>query len=120
MDLTSPPASPTAAEEAAARLLRGVTRNRQAGMIAGEGWYTDREPEGRFNRWPNAGASVEEVTGALDDLGVPFEVAVMVRTLNGGRRQVWYRVFVRPQDVPALTRWVPDVQRLADALNDQG
>lgn len=103
-----------AVEQQARNLILGVSRNAQAGVDE-KGWWTDREPIGRFRRWPNAGASVEDVTTALDVLDVPYHVALMARTLPGGKRQAWLRIYVDAAHLDALTTQVPG---LAEVIGD--
>lgn len=105
---------PTSGERAAAKLLSSITRNGTA-RLSVDYWWTNREPAGRFRRWPQAVASLEDVTEALETLGVPFEVAVMARTLDDGARQAWFQPRVLTKDLPSLIVWVPLIRTMSEA-----
>jgi hypothetical protein len=60
-----------------------------------------------------------EITGHLDALEVPYSVAVVVRTARGTRaRQAGYQIRVAWDQLDRVTRWVPSLQQLIDAVAD--
>ena len=60
-----------------------------------------------------------EITGHLDVLEVPYSVAIVVRTARGTRpRQAGYQIRVAWDHLDRVTRWVPSLQRLIDAVAD--
>ncbi|CAL8974546.1 hypothetical protein CELL_01816 [Cellulomonas sp. T2.31MG-18] len=60
-------------------------------------------------------ASVEEISEHLEVLGVPHHVAVVRRTYHR-RLMTGFEIRVDWDDLAAVLRWAPSLQRLIDAV----
>jgi len=102
------------AQRAAQQSLVGLVRVGSAVVSRRDGltiWRTKGSEE-----W-QVGAS--EITGHLDVLDVPYSVAIVVRPARGTRaRQAGFQIRVAWDQLDSLRRWVPSLQRLMDAVDD--
>jgi hypothetical protein len=100
----------TPEQRAAQRSLVGFVR-------AGYGVFLDEQRGFCIWRGTTAQASgvgINEVTGHLDVLEVPYTVAVETMTVRR-REQAGFAAQVARADLPALVRWVPSLQKSIDA-----
>lgn len=111
--MTSPsPAKLTPDQRAAQRSLVGLVRVGSAVVDSVDGLCI----------WRAAGAEEwqvgpEEITAHLETLRIPYQVVVKVKPRTAKRpAQGGFEVQVPWESLPAVTRWVPSVQRLIDAL----
>ena len=102
----------TPAERAAQRSLVGLVQTGAAQLDSAEGlriWRASGSEEWQIG--------VDEVAGHFETLGIPHHIALVRRTVR--RRPVaGFEVRVGWDDLPAVLRWVPSLQRLIDAVNE--
>jgi hypothetical protein len=102
----------TPQERAAQRSLVGLVRAGSAQLDSGIGMRIWREQGSE--EWQ---VGLDEIIEHLTMLGIPHHIILMRRKV--GRRTVGgFEVRVRWDDLDAVVRWVPSLQRLIDALEN--
>jgi len=100
----------TSQERAAQRSLVGLIRTCIAQLDSAVGLRIWRAPGSE--EWQ---VGVDEVSGHFGTLGVPHHIALVRRTAR--RRTVaGFEIRVDWEDLPAVLRWAPSLQKLIDAV----